>query len=109
MPAIHIPIIGNNYENSQIKMAFFGIETYGWHSFQEFMEKYTNSTELAFGYLTKSTEPINYLEWTNNPRTSFWDYIFQFLTVFYKLPNPEFTKNDNYKDLLKSFIWGNTV
>jgi hypothetical protein len=114
MPAIHIPIIGSRYEHWPVKIAFFGIETYGWLSFQGFMEQYagdgttTGSTEKAFDYLTKSTSPANYPEWTNNLHTSFWDYVFQFLTAFYKLPESDFTKNDNYMDLLESFIWGNT-
>jgi len=114
MPAIHIPIMGKNYENSMTKMAFFGIETDGWHSFQEFMEIYTGvgdkigSTEEAFDYLVNSTEPIKYLEWTNNPHTSFWDYIFQFLITFYQLPEPILQNNKDYRNILESFIWGNT-
>jgi hypothetical protein len=114
MPAIHIPIIGNEYENFHTKICFFGIETYGWHSFQKFMEAYAGngekvgSTEKAFDYLTKSTSPINYLDWTNNFHTSFWDYIFDFLIFFYKLPKLKFTDNENFKNLLESFIWGNT-
>jgi hypothetical protein len=113
MPAIHIPIIGKSYEKSAIKIAFFGKETYGWHSFQEFMELFAGngkeygSTVKAYDYLVNSTKPTDYLKWTNNWGTSFWDYIFQFLTTFYKL-DPNLLENEGYKNLLDSFIWGNT-
>ena len=112
VPAIHIPIIGNQYTQSPVKIAFFGIETKGWLSFREFMQKCgvgdaAGSPEDAYMYLTQSTSPVNYLEWTNNFHASFFDYIFQFLTAFYKLPDPKFINNAEHKDLLESFIWGN--
>jgi hypothetical protein len=113
IPVIHIPIIGKSYGESAVKIAFFGKETYCWHSFQGFMEAYAGngekagSTEKAYKYLINSTTPLDYLKWTNNFGTSFWDYIFTFLTDFYNL-NPNFIENDSYRNLLDSFILGNT-
>jgi hypothetical protein len=113
LPAIHIPIIGKNYKDSATRIAFFGIDTYGWLSFRKFMEKYVGtsdekgSAEKAYDYLTQSTKPSDYPGWTNNFHTSFWDYILQFLIKFYNF-NSDFENNENYNEILESFIWGNT-
>jgi len=107
MPAIHIPIIGKNYDTSLIKMAFYRKETYYWYSFKGFMEASKISSEKAFEYSTKSTTPFDYLKWTNNFGTSFWDYFFKFLSVFYKQKiSLHYEKEAGY--LLESFIWGET-
>jgi len=114
MPAVHIPIIGKRYNKSSTKIAFFGIETAGWHPFQEFMEKYAGdgknegSTEKAYDYLVNSTNPIDYLKWRNNFHNNFWDFIFNFLLKFYGLPISNYETNEKFFDILESFIWGNT-
>ncbi|MCL2042790.1 MAG: hypothetical protein FWG89_01485 [Treponema sp.] len=101
MPAINIPRVGKYYEKSPVKMAFFGLETNGWLSFQDFMERYTISTELAYDYVTDLNK---YLEMVNNQQTKYWDYIIRFITNIYKKKNQ---KNLNITDLPESFIWGN--
>ncbi|MDR0586617.1 MAG: hypothetical protein LBG26_05205 [Treponema sp.] len=111
LPAPHIPQVGKNYEKSRVKIAFFGKETQYWFWLEEFIRAYTGgkkerNAENAYAYLTQN-EKANYLKWTNNFGTSFWDYIFQFLTAFYNL-KPVFTENSDYENLLESFIWGET-
>ena len=38
IPAPHIPIMGHNYEKSKYRIAFIGMETYGWSDIEEFCE-----------------------------------------------------------------------
>lgn len=112
LPAPHIPQLGNRYEESPVKIAFFGKETYYWLSFEEFILAYAGSgkternAEKAYRYLTPH-KTAEYIKWTNNLKTSFWDYVFQFLTAFYGL-NPVFTENKGCENLLESFIWSET-
>jgi hypothetical protein len=104
MPAINIPVIGSNYEKAGVKIAFFGKETNGWHSFKEFFEMCAgDGAEKAYHFLTKATNPIFHKELADNTKLSFWRYVTDFLDIFYSLP-----KFSEIPRILESFIWGNT-
>jgi hypothetical protein len=106
IPAPHIPVIGRLYEKARVKIAFFGIETRGWVFLDEFMERYKKSPAEAYDCLT-DVDNAWYLEWRNNFRSSFFDYITTFLTNFYSLDSSVFNSPEG-KNLISSFIWGNT-
>jgi hypothetical protein len=99
-------VIGQLYEKARVKMAFFGIETNGWGSMNKFMTRYKKSPVEAYDYLTDQ-DNAEYLEWRNNPGSSFFDYIATFLTNFYSLDISVFDSPEGI-DLISSFIWGNT-
>ena len=46
-------------------------------------------------------------QWVNNFHSSFWDFILEFLSVFYQRELSSL-KDGSSNDILNSFIWGNT-
>jgi hypothetical protein len=106
IPAVHLPIIGGLYEKTRIKIAFFGKETYGWIPMTQFMERYKQSPENGYACLT-AIDPARYLEWRNNAKTSFWDYVIRFLQTLYGLDDTAFDGPEGI-EVMSSFIWGNT-
>ena len=50
IPAPHIPIMGKSYEAAKYKMAFIGMETYGWTDINEFCEIARKNLNKAVTY-----------------------------------------------------------
>lgn len=107
MPEPHIPIIGSKYSSCKYKIAFFGIETAYWHAMEDFMEIALRDSRSAATLHFEDVEDMTCLEWVNNPHTSFWDFIFTFLSAFYHVDVKD-VRRGTYPDLIHSFIWGNT-
>ena len=107
MPEPHIPIIGSKYTCSKYKFAFFGIETAWWHEMENFMPIALSAPRAAATLHFDDIEDMSCLRWTNNPHTSFWDFIFQFLASMYHVDVAD-VRAGKYPDLIHSFILGNT-
>jgi len=107
MPEPHIPVIGSKYGLSKYKIAFFGIETAWWHEMESFMSVALSDPRAAATLHFDDIEDMTCLGWTNNPHTSFWDFIFQFLASMFHVDVTD-VRAGKYPDLIHSFIWGNT-
>ena len=107
MPEPHIPVIGSCYSKCKYKIAFYGIETAWWHEMEEFMKKAKENPRAASMLHFDDLEKMECLKWTNNPHTSFWDFLFHFLASFY-LVDVQDVRKGRYPELIHSFIWGNT-
>ncbi|MFY9161495.1 MAG: hypothetical protein WAN96_03215 [Paludibacteraceae bacterium] len=106
IPAPHIPIAGTNYDRCEYKMAFMGMETYGWAEMDVFMSAIEKDPYSA---------AIKYAEWLNpkfainqsNPQT-FFGFILTFLSEFYKIDSKQIKNKTNLSPVLTSYIWGET-
>lgn len=107
MPEPHIPIIGSNYSKCKYKIAFYGIDTKYWHNMEEFMDVAKENPKKASVLHLEDLENMEFLDWTNNFHTSFWDFILEFISAFYHADIHKI-RNAEYPELLRSFIWGNT-
>ena len=107
MPEPHIPIIGSRYSSCKYKIAFFGIETKYWHAMEDFMEIALKDPRAAATLHFEGVEDMTCLKWVNPPHTSFWDFIFSFLSAFYQVDVKD-VRQGKYPELIHSFIWGNT-
>lgn len=107
LPAPHLPVFGKSYINSTHKIAFFGKETNGFASMKEFVEDANKNLRSAIYWTEGEFDNFEFLNWTNNFKTSFFDFIIQFLSKFYQI-NDEKLLKDEGKNILSSFIWGNT-
>lgn len=104
----HFPGVGSNYCRAKYKFAFCGIETYGWNSMESFMEmspeKYLMDTDSCI-------DSLEFLKWADNLHATFWGFVLQFFSEFYKVDLKDLTsansKNGNALDVLKSFVWAN--
>ncbi len=109
IPEPHLPCIGSDYLKSNYKLAFFGKETKGWGDLKAFMNDAKVDPVKAIQRNEGEFDDLEFVDWTNNFKTSFWDFILQFLAVFYGISDMQALKiNEKYYTLLRSFIWGNT-
>ena len=109
IPAPHIPVIGELYKKSKYKIAFYGIETKGWGNLEEFQNKFKNNEQEAFDYLSQDYKELDFLYWTNNFGTQFFNYVLLFLAKFYNISDWKLLRSEEkYQYILKTFIWGNT-
>ena len=112
IPAPHIPIMGQSYEDAKYKMAFLGMETYGWTDINEFCEIARKNLEEAVTYDENTINSLEYLNWASNYTSTFWGFVLKFLAKFYNILDFNRFIGDNktktYKDILTSFVWGET-
>lgn len=106
--APHIPIVGSSYEAAKYKMAFIGMETYGWTDINEFCEIARHDVGKAVTYEEKNINELTYLGWASNYTSTFWGFVLKFLAKFYKVDLDELVETKNHKDILTSFVWGET-
>ena len=107
MPEPHFPIIGSDYWRAKYKIAFYGIETAGWHDMKQFMNIANDDPRKAVRLHQSDIDGLECLNWTNNPHSSFWDFLLSFLATFYDVEIQDI-RNGKYPSLIKSIIWGNT-
>lgn len=108
IPAPHIPIVGDSYDRAAYKMAFVGMETYGWGNIEDFIRTAEENPHEA---VTKYEGWFNTGGMVKNSgHGTFWEFIISFLAKFYqidknvlKLPNSE----GKYHEILSSIVWGN--
>ena len=112
IPAPHIPIMGKSYEAAKYKMAFIGMETYGWTDINEFCEIARKNLNEAVTYEENTINSLEYLNWASNYTSTFWGFVLKFLAKFYNILDFNNFIGDSkiktYKDILTSFVWGET-
>lgn len=109
IPAPHIPIMGQNYEAAKYKIAFIGMETYGWTDLSAFKEiaLEENGLQKLVTYEEKSINSLMYLNWAGNCTTTFWGFPLRFLSKFYNVELKELMDR-KHPEILTSFVWGET-
>jgi hypothetical protein len=120
MPAVHIPVIGNNYGDESgkyRKIMIYGMETKWWGANYSMIELKTSSKNgTAYEFLTKdfkSGQSEIFKIFDMVKQDSFFGFIIRFLSEFYEVkPNENSIKKEiglkeEYKHILQSFIWGN--
>lgn len=104
IPEPHLPVIGENYFSSKTKIAFCGMETYGWGWLKDFIARSCDESCTISDYTINKLE---FLKWPANYHATFWGFVLKFLSVFYKADFNGLLKGDN-PELLKSFLWANS-
>lgn len=107
MPEPHIPLFGSEYYRSKYKIAFYGIETNWWYDLTHFISVAKEDPYQAARLRINDFQNMEFKNWRNNFHTSFWDFIFQFLSTLYKIDNWEKLLDGTHDDILQSFVWGN--
>ena len=108
IPAPHIPIMGKNYEFAKYKMAFIGMETYGWEDIKKFMDTARKDYRKAVTLMESTINDLEHLGWRKNNHATFWGFVFKFIAKFYKVEYDDLVAKKAYPELLTSFVWGNT-
>ena len=108
IPAPHIPIMGEHYAVSKYKIAFIGMETYGWEDIYTFLNTAKNNSGEAVFLTEDMINNLKHLGWADNYHATFWGFVFKFLAQFYKVSFEDLVTKKAYPELLSSFVWGNT-
>ena len=108
IPAPHIPIMGKNYVSAKYKMAFIGMETYGWEDINLFLKTARESCGDAVFLMESTINNFEHLGWAKNYHATFWGFVFKFIAKFYKVGFDDLVNQKAYPELLRSFVWGNT-
>lgn len=108
IPAPHIPIMGRDYVSAKYRIAFIGMETYGWEDMNVFLDSAKKYSGDAVLLMERTINNLEHLGWANNYHASFWGFVFKFIASFYKVGFDDLVQKNAYPELLRSFIWGNT-
>ena len=108
IPAPHIPIMGKNYGLAKYKMAFIGMETYGWEDINVFLKTAKENSGAAVFFMEHTINDLEHLGWAKNYHATFWGFVFKFIAKFYKVSFSDLVEEIAYPELLTSFVWGNT-
>ncbi len=109
IPAPHIPVVGNYYDECAYKMAFVGMETYGWGNITDFVDLAERSPKEAATMYESWFNAGGMVEHSGSG--TFWGFIIEFLEHFYKLEKDSLkhkSKEGIYHEVLSSIIWGNS-
>lgn len=108
IPAPHIPIMGKDYVSAKYRMAFIGMETYGWEDINVFLNAAKENSGDAVLLMEHTINDLEHLGWARNYHATFWGFVFKFIAKFYKVSFSDLVEEIAYPELLKSFVWGNT-
>lgn len=111
LPEPFIPVAGDNYFQSSIKIAFVGWETRNNADLLGFYNSATTDKD-PIESLTRYKEIIDeengycFLKYGNNFGNAFWDFNLNFLSRFYEV-DLKALRNIEIPEILKSFLYGN--
>ena len=108
IPELFLPAWGKHYEDSLLKIAFIGRDTYGWGSGIPHTIEMVMKNEWDGIFDLSEFQELCYLGWRCDRRYTFWGFVLFFLAWLYGIDNWEVLKWGEHKDILSSFAWGNT-
>ena len=85
IPAPHIPIMGKDYVSAKYRMAFIGMETYGWEDINVFLNAAKENSGDAVLLMEHTINNLEHLGWARNYHATFWGFVFKFIAKFYKV------------------------
>ena len=111
MPKIFLPLFGDRFESSPLRIAFIGIDTGGWFDLPEFLQKASVEPELVIeADLNWFSHDVPFLDWKDRNRTrhQFWGFILFFLAKVYGIDNWTILKRDKFNSIVRSLAWANS-
>lgn len=108
IPQVFIPEWGVDYFKSDIRIAFVGLETYGWGDTETFLNEYKQGS-VESAYDMSEFQALDFLHWNDTHRHTFWGFNSFFLGALYGLKNWEVLKWGQHKDILRTIAWGNAT
>lgn len=103
IPGLFLPCCGTLYDDSLLKIAFIGKETYGWNdSLASNLDQFKEGNYDVFDSINlfRSTGPKVW-------RNQFWWYVTEALAVTYGLDAHQVLDKESETPLLKCFAWNN--
>lgn len=105
IPSIFLPSYGVNYFKSDLRIAFVGMETYGWGDMSDFLKE-AQKGDVSYAYDMSEFQGLKFVDWGSH-RYTFWGFNLFFLGALYGLKDWELLKKREHAEILKSIAWGN--
>jgi hypothetical protein len=107
IPMPFLPLYGDLYEHSPLRLAIIGMETRGWGNTQMFVEGAIKNAELMALSERESFRNLDFTGWGNHFGNSFWDVVMYFIASIHGIQNWKTLKRKEHSDVLSSIAWGN--
>jgi hypothetical protein len=106
MPEPFLPLFGNGYERSALRMAIVGQDTKGYGNLQTFLDQ--EKAEPGKGLRTQlaNFQKRDFVGWGNH-RYTFFGFVMMFMAALHRVKNWEVMKRGVCREVLSSFVWGN--
>lgn len=103
IPEPFLPVFGESYHSSDIKIAFCGMETNSWGELSNFINREKSSFQ-AKDCQWHADDFSDVLYGKNGGLRTFWSFVTQFLAIYHASDRESIIKNDL---IMQSFVWGN--
>ncbi len=106
MPQPFLPLFGDSYERSALRMVIVGQDTKGYRSLKSFLEQ--ESAEPGSGLKEALSEFQNrkFINWGKH-RHTFFGFVMMLMAELHGVQNWGMMKRDACREVLSSFAWGN--
>lgn len=103
---IFLPAWGKAYECAPLKMAFVGLETYGWGRDLSVTIEKIGAKDWDHVFDVSEFQNLDYTQW-GKTRYTFWGFSLFFLAALYGVKDWNILKQRAHADILDHFVWGN--
>jgi len=104
----HLPLWGESYSLSSVRLAFIGRDTRNWGEMTPFLSQARENSEDACLRWQQYFRGLPFVDWTNRAGTSFWDTVFRILACVYGVENWKDLRQRKQEHLLRTFVWAET-
>ncbi len=108
MPMPFLPLFGQNYESSALRLLIIGQDTRSWGNTEHFIQTETESPGKMISAVFDEIEHLNFRGWGKSTN-SFWGFTMALLANIHNLPDWKVLKGqEGYQGILSSFAWANS-
>ena len=107
IPEPHLPVWGDKYEESELRVGFVGRDTLGYGEMANFVNATNIDPSAATRRGLEEFQSLDYLQWRTNFGTNFWDTAFRILAGLHGLSDWKDLVDGRTKMPLRRFLWAN--
>lgn len=107
LPELFLPVAGKNYPTNPMKIIFAGMETRGWGDMKNFIDPARQHVSECLFRTQGEFDAFDFVDWTNNFGTSFWDFVLKFQANFHGITDWKELKHRKHPEILSNFAWAN--
>jgi hypothetical protein len=108
IPEPHLPLWGSTYETAKLRTAFIGRDASCWGGMPFFLESARNDIQTVVPLKMRENEfRANFMLWTNNFGSSFWDTAREHLAAIYRIAEWKTLEGEKNNEIFQSLVWAN--
>lgn len=105
-PQPFLPLFGEGYERSSLRLAIVGQDTKHWGCLKTFLADCKVSPETQIEWCLGSFQKLDFVDW-GKTRNQFWGFAMMFLAALHGKSDWGVMKQRAHQEILNSFAWGN--